>query len=419
MKTFYFLFISLLLNLPCSAQWTELETGVDTSYFSSIYAITPDVVVVVGTNGVILKTTDGGETWQQKDSGLTSTLLKVEFPTSSIGYIASSGGELLKTTDGGETWHLLDIELNSPLLSCINENILFVKTNAGLVKSVDGGENWAVSGSYPANSYWFYNDTYQFLNENIAFAGSYLWESEDWNNPEFFKTTDGGQTWQPLPGTAPFHFIDENLGYYYLGGLYKTEDGGNNFEKLYEREYGDYFSLSHFKAVSENTFWGIVYLSLLDYDVSTRAIIKITSEDGGNFIEETLWDNDPEIDMKSLHFPNETIGYIAGRKHGKAMIWKNGTGVNKFEVVATREVDLHSFKVYPNPASSEINIEFQTTAPQDRFITISDLSSKQLFHKEYKTQNKITVNVGNFPKGIYILSVRTQQKSYQKKILIR
>ena len=57
----------------------------------------------VGEFGCIIKTTDGGVTWERQTCGnLTSVLNKVHFPVDAqIGYVVGDGGVILKTTDGG------------------------------------------------------------------------------------------------------------------------------------------------------------------------------------------------------------------------------------------------------------------------------------------------------------------------------
>lgn len=58
---------------------------------------------------VILGTSDGGATWQQRYAGTTrgQWSWKVSFPSREVGYVATQGpggGAVIKTTDGGLTW---------------------------------------------------------------------------------------------------------------------------------------------------------------------------------------------------------------------------------------------------------------------------------------------------------------------------
>src|SRR5690606_18873858 len=193
-----------------------------------------------------------------------------------------------------------------------------------------------------------YSSNIQSLNENIGYAGAVLWEQNDWVNPQFFKTLDAGISWQPVSGTAPFHFLDENTGYYYLGGLHKTTDGGVNFENLNYNNKEE-FSLSDLYVVDENTIWGIVYLSLLDGDTSSRGIIKISSNDSEDFTEDIFYDNNPEFNLRSIHFAENT-GYVVGA-YGvwngteldySSVIWKNGNGLN---MMKTKDENTNSFRV--------------------------------------------------------------------------
>jgi photosystem II stability/assembly factor-like uncharacterized protein len=59
---------------------------------------------VVGWNGTILHTTDGGTTWTPQSSGTTNRLYGVYFTDANTGTVVGSFGEILRTTNGGTTW---------------------------------------------------------------------------------------------------------------------------------------------------------------------------------------------------------------------------------------------------------------------------------------------------------------------------
>ncbi|MBI5216480.1 MAG: DUF1573 domain-containing protein [Ignavibacteriae bacterium] len=67
-------------------------------FFDTLYG------TVVGTNGNIWRTTDGGDTWQQQISNTTQHLNSVYFLSVNEGYVAGNGGTILHTTNGGTTW---------------------------------------------------------------------------------------------------------------------------------------------------------------------------------------------------------------------------------------------------------------------------------------------------------------------------
>ena len=57
----------------------------------------------VGRIGTILKTTDGGISWNFQSSGSTDALREICFIDENTGWVIG-GQTILKTTDGGEHW---------------------------------------------------------------------------------------------------------------------------------------------------------------------------------------------------------------------------------------------------------------------------------------------------------------------------
>lgn len=55
---------------------------------------------------MILRTTDGGETWVSQTSGKSIILLDVSFADAMTGTVVGDQGTILRTTDGGATWKI-------------------------------------------------------------------------------------------------------------------------------------------------------------------------------------------------------------------------------------------------------------------------------------------------------------------------
>jgi hypothetical protein len=72
-----------------------------------------DRFIAVGSGGRIYKSTDIGATWQQKTSGTTNTLRSVYFMTLDSGIVVGDNGTIRLTTNGGESW-FTDSYFNSP-----------------------------------------------------------------------------------------------------------------------------------------------------------------------------------------------------------------------------------------------------------------------------------------------------------------
>lgn len=62
------------------------------------------VLVSVGARGLIVLSDDGGKSWSQVASPVSSDLLDLDFPDDKHGWIVGHDGVVLRTTDGGYSW---------------------------------------------------------------------------------------------------------------------------------------------------------------------------------------------------------------------------------------------------------------------------------------------------------------------------
>lgn len=313
-----------------------------------------------------------------------------------VGVVISDKGTVLKTTDSGETWVSFNIE-EDPFLSnvsIVNENLIFTCGHNGIYKTIDGGETWS-----KVSTLW--TEWIQFTNDEIGYTI---------DTGDLFKTYDGGETWEEINNiVATPQFIDENTGFFYADGLYKTFNGGYNFERL---GYGEGWDFSSMFVVNENTTWGILNV-LLDEDGSSRGIVKVHLLTDGTYNEDMWYDGDEETHMLSIHFANET-GYIVGVKDGNKIIWKNSNGINTMNT--DEPTIINEIKIYPNPASKEINISFER--PYSGTISIVDSTGKQIYRQEVTDKSKVSFNVENIAKGVYFLTTENHRHKFSQKIII-
>jgi photosystem II stability/assembly factor-like uncharacterized protein len=102
---FYFATSTILFAGQSSWQWVNpLPQG---NILNSVWAINVDTAFAVGDYSTILKTTNGGLTWQvtPNAAGFVEPLYAVQFLNGSIGYAGGESGRILKTTDAGATWY--------------------------------------------------------------------------------------------------------------------------------------------------------------------------------------------------------------------------------------------------------------------------------------------------------------------------
>ncbi len=148
---------------------------------------------IVGANGSIYRTTDGGSDWTTQVSNVTNTLRSVWFTSEDDGIIVGEAGIILRTTNGGSSWtrHLSGTlqDLNS--ISFLNNTIGFISGGNGtILRTTDGGLNWlpaVVEFSVVSLL------KVKMLDASNGFA---FGNSGIINSPvDFFRTSDGGLTW--------------------------------------------------------------------------------------------------------------------------------------------------------------------------------------------------------------------------------
>ena len=70
---------------------------------------------IVGDTGTILKTTNGGTSWDPLPSGVSSHLRGVFFLDADQGYACGDAGTILVTSDGGASWRPQDSQVATTL----------------------------------------------------------------------------------------------------------------------------------------------------------------------------------------------------------------------------------------------------------------------------------------------------------------
>jgi photosystem II stability/assembly factor-like uncharacterized protein len=154
----------------------------------------------------VYKSTNGGFTWNAKNSGLGTTSLNIVAMAISqtdpaLVYVATKGSGIFKTTNGGDQW--VDVTNNLPTkdvyalaLSPANAQLLYAGTkSSGVFKSIDGGATWSLALSAavsnpPFNSKEIMSLVMDPTNDRTVYAA-------DWRSG-VYRSIDAGSTWQLL-----------------------------------------------------------------------------------------------------------------------------------------------------------------------------------------------------------------------------
>ena len=126
-------------------QWSEWYSGIE--WWHDIQFTDANTGWIVAAKGVVIKTSDGGLTWQPQTVGTAVDLGSLCFLDAQTGWVAGQGGVLLATADGGANWS--QQRLGSNDLRAVH----FVNRQMGWVSSAerevfqtsDGGRTWSTT----------------------------------------------------------------------------------------------------------------------------------------------------------------------------------------------------------------------------------------------------------------------------------
>ena len=271
--------------------------------------------------------------WTRVSTSVTNTLLAVHFIDNQTGWVLASDGKVLHTMDGGQSWDIQ--ETMSPKSGIdvffVDENKgWIVGTDALILRTTDGGNTWQPQSSPVSEDYTFW--TIQFVDaEHGWIAARKIWfDPNPPINQRFYghvlRTTDGGESWHSADyfsthSVDDLYFIDENEGWYlsttfdaawidWWKAVYHTTTGGTSWGRqsssLTETDLNDIF------FVDSNTGW------LVGDDKWSDGPVWRTT-DGSTWRDANIGIDD---DLFGVQFVGSSNGWIRSR----GSIWHTADG---------------------------------------------------------------------------------------------
>ena len=269
-------------EVRAQAGWLPQPSGTS-SVLYDVHFVDADHGWVVGEDGVILHTEDGGQTWEPQTSHTSEDLNAVYFLNINEGWVVGDKGTLLHTVDGGTNWESVASGTTDYLY-----DVFFVDTSHGwivggtatvtccplrnlrhtnvILRTTNGGASWSLSTNQGnkrvLQSIHFANSQYGW-----AVGWGYIllgpWELGDRNI--VLRSTNGGATWSSQSPGPLDHLFD-----------------------IY--------------AVNQSTGW----------IVGNQGTLLHSTNGGVDWAEE---DSSTALDLRGLHFVDATQGWIVG-EHG-------------------------------------------------------------------------------------------------------
>tara|TARA_B100001750_G_C15522060_1_gene612601 strand:+ start:1025 stop:4195 length:3171 start_codon:yes stop_codon:yes gene_type:complete len=313
--------------------------------------------------GGVWKTEDGGTYWENISDGFftSASIGAIEISQSDPNVIYVGTGEacirgnlcqgdgVYKTTDGGRTWENIGLKdtqhISRIRIDPNDHNILYVSAlghafgpnkERGIFKSVDGGNNWK-KVLYKSPDTGGIDLSINPKNSRIIFAAMWQAKREPWTftsgGPEsgIWKSVDRGETWIDITKNNGLpKGINGRIGIAYSpakdgriwaiienkksGGLYRSDDYGDNWELISEDK----------NLIQRPWYYCHVFADPKNADtVYVLNLRMLKSIDGGKTFEPV---STPHGDNHDLWIdPNDTNRMIEGNDGGACVSFNGGS----------------------------------------------------------------------------------------------
>ena len=400
-------------------QWHELNTGVVEDLYN-VCCIDTNTVFVCGQNGLILKTEDGGNSWQEKYRNEGWEIFSVRFSDDRNGYalvLDENRFFTMQTEDYGESWFpttrdysltrsfggsrygtLTWMGYGKPMELYLTDNgIIYIIDFGHLYKSTDGGETFEFADLGLREGGW---EAYFEDNIGLVIGCDRYLE----NVMRVMKTDDYGEHWENI---ANYEFTSYKLGSVYFEDERRIKVFGE-FYNAYGQCHGVIETNDGFEHITMSDY-NSYYIPYFDIDFSNER---------GCYINSWEYDKDPYI---------ESVAYVT--EDSGASWFKVSHGIDNYEFlycvsvtgsdifVSSQNGRLYKYdstpvqgveenketgiSIYPNPGKDVLNIR---TGLKDARVEVYDVNGRMVYGREI-TENVTAINTTDWSEGTYVWKV--------------
>ncbi|QWF71805.1 hypothetical protein KEF85_04855 [Methylomonas paludis] len=284
----------------------------------------------VGSDGIILHSTDSGTSWQPQTSNTNETLNAVQF-IGSQGWAVGYNGVILHSTDNGTNWQ--------PQTSKINKNLSFVQFLGSQGWAV--GENGVILHSTDSGTSW----QPQTSNTNETLIGVQFIGSEGWavgGNGTILHSTDSGNSW--LPQTS---HTKESLRFVHFSSNQGWAVGGNGVI-LHSTDSG-----ANWQPQTSNTsamLRAVQFTHSQGWAVGDNGVILHSTDSGANWQPQTSNTTEPLIDVQFIGSQGWAVGSngVILYSTDRGTSWQPQTSQNNLSFNPTLDYSIYLAEVINN-----------------------------------------------------------------------
>ena len=384
-----FLFLLLIVPFILNAQvWEYKDSGTDFILLDVSIPPGQDQIAyaagsqyTVDSEGIIIKTVNGGETWETiyPLSGTVHSFTRIEFISPLKGFVVGWGNTFMMTEDGGATW--VDIVAGTDIyyysgLNFYDENNGFamgLNLSNGLDSYItnDGGITWSL-GTNTTNMAEFAS---AYADEDTLFTVG--------KDQVISKSEDGGENWSVInSGIQGFYnfevfFKDQN------NGIVSTEDG----TLLTTHDSGltwDSFSTGY------HNFYGLNYVGDHIYAAGTDEDVYLSSDNGTTW--EMIHNGPPTATFYAIEFFNNGDALICGSQ---------GTMLKASALILnTNTVENSSLTIFYRSSTKELIVNSELIFSS---YLIYSLDGKLINEQKVASNNILKIDVSHLSNGNYMV----------------
>ncbi len=406
--------------------WQKLQSPVNITlrYLCFVDSLTG---WAAGEAGTIIRTTDGGDSWNIQNSTVQTFIMDIFFVDKNNGWALTLKDEfpftsvILKTTNGGDEWTAEDFPDSSKLI----RTIFFYDSLNGFVggsyiaRTSDGGNNWVevdidsnMISAFPVYRFNFYNQQFGYACGGRIDVAGVVW-----------LTTNSGLNWSAQGISA-----DEVFDVFILDSLNAITLSGDP-EGL--------FPIADLKTTNSGINW--IYKELpffgLSFKLDFRTYYEGWSASGYKFLRTTnrgaTWEEFDTPDSSvvyDLQFTDARTGYAVGEN---GAILKLDPSLVEVEKEIPLPADFILFQNYPNPFNSRTVIGYQLSTSGNISLKVYDVLGNELatLVDEYKAAGEYEVefsakggsasggSVYNLSSGIYFYQLRLRGSKINSELM--
>jgi photosystem II stability/assembly factor-like uncharacterized protein len=391
----------------CSSQWT-LNSGFGSRKDDVFFLGADTGWAAGGLDGSIFRTYTGGPPWQTVYTG-PDYLRSIEFATPQVGFCGTLSNTFLRTTDGGDTWEDIASLIPAPSSICglcaVNAQVIYGVgvwfTPAYVIRSINGGESWSKTDLSSVASAMV--DVY-FLNADTGFiSGRAMPPTMD---GLILATVDGGNTWTErhrtgTTGDYVWKLQSPDNGQHIYGSMDAVPGTPTRFLRSADR------GITWVTDTISADYTYIQAIGFLDtlHGWMGAEYTLLETTDGGD-----TWNMDltpPGGGYDRFHRVSNTLAYLSGDA-----VYKYGD-VSTVVPASSAKRDSERVEVTPNPATDEASVRVHVLGRSEVEVVLLGADGRRVrtvyMGRVAAGEQTFPLSLADLASGSYYITLRTNQ----------